>query len=191
MLKKFMGNREEASSVFIPEKDENDSARFNAVPGAYGASRPAAKSTRTVIGENITIKGDIRGSEDLVIDGSMKGNIELEKNQLTVGPKGRVEAEIYADNVTISGHLTGNIKSRGKVVITREADFCGEIKAGSLSVEDGAYLKAVIELERPEQAAGADHAEFQKSEAGMDALPDDDDEAYDADDNVVLLSKKM
>lgn len=190
MLKKFMGNREEASSVFIPEKDEKDSASFNAVPGAYGASRPAAKSTRTVIGENITIKGDIRGSEDLVIDGSMKGNIELEKNQLTVGPKGRVEAEIYADNVTISGHLTGNIKSRGKVVITREADFCGEIKAGSLSVEDGAYLKAVIELERPEQAAGVDYVEFQKSGTGMDALSNDD-EAYDADDKVVMLSKKM
>lgn len=190
MLKKFMGNREEASSVFIPEKDEKDSASFNAVSGAYGASRPAAKSTRTVIGENITIKGDIRGSEDLVIDGSMKGNIELEKNQLTVGPKGRVEAEIYADNVTISGHLTGNIKSRGKVVITREADFCGEIKAGSLSVEDGAYLKAVIELERPEQAAGVDYVEFQKSGTGMDALSNDD-EAYDADDKVVMLSKKM
>lgn len=149
MLKKLMGNREETASAFIPETNETESGGFKTAT-TYSASRPATKGSKTVIGEKITIKGDIRGSEDLVIDGMMKGNIELENNQLTVGPKGRVEAEIYADNVTISGHLTGNIKSRGKVMITREADFCGEIKAASLSVEDGAYLKAVIELERPE-----------------------------------------
>ena len=58
------------------------------------------------------------------------------------------------ENVTISGRLMGNIQARGKVVITRDADFNGEIKAKNISVEDGAYLKAVIELERePEKKA--------------------------------------
>ena len=81
----------------------------------------------------------------------MKGKIELEKNQITVGTKGRVEAEIHADNVTISGRLTGNIKALGKVSITKGANFTGEIKARSISVEDGAYLKAAIELEQEPQ----------------------------------------
>ena len=115
----------------------------------------AASADKTVIGEHITIEGDIRGREDLVIQGSVKGSIALQGNHLTVGPKGQVEAEIDADNVTISGKLTGNIKAKGKVEITKEADFTGEIKARQISVQDGAYLKAVIELEREGERKGA------------------------------------
>jgi cytoskeletal protein CcmA (bactofilin family) len=103
---------------------------------------------KTVIGQHISVEGTIRGKENLVIEGSLKGTIELEKHQVTVGSKGNVEAEIHADNVTISGRLVGNIKAQGKVEVTKEADFSGEIKAKRISVEDGAYLKAVIELER-------------------------------------------
>ena len=123
-----------------------DEAGFNqTTPPAVGK---VSKPEKTIIGENISIEGDIRGREDLLIQGSVKGSVQLEKHHLTVGPKGQVEAEINADSVTISGRLIGNIKALGKVEITREADFTGEIKAKRISVEDGAYLKAVIELER-------------------------------------------
>jgi len=114
----------------------------------------ASVEGKTIIGENISIEGSIRGKETLVIEGSVKGKIQLENQHLIVGPKGQVEAEIHADNVTISGRLIGDIQASGKVEITKEADFSGEIKAKSISVEDGAYLKAVIELERePEKKA--------------------------------------
>jgi cytoskeletal protein CcmA (bactofilin family) len=103
---------------------------------------------KTVIGENIYIKGNIRGDEHLVIEGSMKGKIEMEKHNFTVGSKGRVEGEINAQSVRVSGQLIGNIKTKGKVEITKEADFMGDIKAESISVEDGAYFKGSIELER-------------------------------------------
>ncbi len=105
-------------------------------------------SGKIVIGEHITIEGDIHGKENLFIEGSMRGKIQLDKNQLTVGHKGRVEAEINADSVTITGWLIGNINALGKVAITKEAHFDGEIKAKSISVEDGAYLDASIELEK-------------------------------------------
>jgi cytoskeletal protein CcmA (bactofilin family) len=103
---------------------------------------------KTIIGEQIIIDGTIRGKEDLLIEGSVKGRIEVETNHLTVGPKGQVEAEIQAANVTISGRLVGNINAAEKVKITKDADFNGEITAKSISVEDGAFLKAVIELKR-------------------------------------------
>ena len=103
---------------------------------------------RTIIGNQIFIEGVIRGKEDLLIDGSVKGSIELNAHHLTVGPKGQVNAEVHAEHVTISGKLVGNIKATGRVEITKAADFNGEIKAKSISVEDGAFLKAVIELER-------------------------------------------
>ena len=103
---------------------------------------------RTIIGNQIYIEGNIRGEEDLLIEGSVKGSIEMKTNHLTVGSKGKVEAEVRAANVTISGKLVGNINAAGRVEITKTADFNGEIKAKSISVEDGAYLKAVIEMER-------------------------------------------
>ena len=109
---------------------------------------PETTAENTVIGENISIEGNIRGDEHLVIEGSMKGNVEMEKHNFTVGSKGRVEGEINAQNVKISGQMIGNIKTQGKVEITKEADFMGDIKAKSISVEDGAYFKGSIELEK-------------------------------------------
>ena len=111
-------------------------------------TNPTTMVDRTIIGDQIYIEGTIRGEEDLLIEGSVKGNIEMRSHHLTVGSKGQVEAEVRAANVTISGKLEGNINATGRVEITKQADFNGEIKAKSISVEDGAYLKAVIELER-------------------------------------------
>lgn len=141
-------------------------------------SSPAVTTTptapqRTVIGEHISIEGDIQGKEDLVIEGSVKGSISLQAHHITVGPKGKVEAEIDAENVTISGQLVGNIKAAGKVEITREADFTGEIKAHRISVEDGAFLKAVIELERESQKKPTPlnaHAEKANAPASKEGL---------------------
>ena len=110
--------------------------------------RPETSSENTVIGEKISIEGNIRGDEHLVIEGSMKGNVEMEKHNFTVGSKGRVEGEINAQNVKISGQMVGNIKTQGKVEITKEADFVGDIHAMSISVEDGAYFKGSIELNK-------------------------------------------
>jgi cytoskeletal protein CcmA (bactofilin family) len=109
---------------------------------------PETSAEKTVIGENISIEGNIRGDEHLIIEGSMKGNIEMEKHNFAVGSKGRVEGEINAQSVRVSGQMIGNIKTKGKVEITKEADFMGEIRAKSISVEDGAYFKGSIELER-------------------------------------------
>lgn len=127
-------------SVFPDRPVEGKSSTF--------LSRSTARDEKTIIGEHISIEGSIRGEENLEIEGSMKGNIELEKHNFRIGPNGQVEGEINARNVSISGEFKGNIKSHEKVEITREADFYGEIKAKSISIEDGAYIKGVIELDR-------------------------------------------
>jgi cytoskeletal protein CcmA (bactofilin family) len=113
--------------------------------------RPVSSTGTTIIGGQVTIEGGIQGTEDLVIEGTVRGSIELEKYHLTVGPKGKVEAEIRAGNVTVSGRLKGNINALDRVDITKDADFSGDIKAKRISVEDGAYLKAAIEVERETQ----------------------------------------
>ena len=106
---------------------------------------------KTIIGEQVSFEGIIRGNEDLIINGFVKGRIELENCGLTVARRGQVEGEIYAQNVSISGQLIGNIKAISNVEITRKADFSGQIKAKRISIEDGASLKAAIELEHEPQ----------------------------------------
>ncbi len=109
---------------------------------------PAVTEAKTTIGPHISIEGQVNGKEHLVIEGSLKGNVAMEKHNFTVGPNGRVEGEIKAQNVNISGQLEGTITAMGRVQVTKEADFFGDIKASSISVEDGAYFKGSIELSR-------------------------------------------
>ena len=59
------------------------------------------------IGKSITIKGDLSGNEDLQIDGTVEGRIDLPNNQLTIGAEGRVKAEVHAKAVIVVGHVTG------------------------------------------------------------------------------------
>jgi cytoskeletal protein CcmA (bactofilin family) len=141
-----------------PKKDENNTAfsvgdTVEEKP-APSALRPTVSQEKyksgekTTIGERITIEGSIRGEENLIIEGAMKGNIEMGKYDFSIGPNGRIDGDINAQNVSINGQFKGAIKALGKVAVTKEANFNGEIKAKSFSVEDGAYFKGVVELDR-------------------------------------------
>jgi cytoskeletal protein CcmA (bactofilin family) len=142
-----------------PKKDENNTSLPAAGTAEVKPTPPPNPSPnvsperykgeeKTTIGERITIEGSIRGEENLAIEGAMKGNIEMGKHNFSIGPNGRIDGEIHAQNVTINGQFKGNIKATGKVAVTKKADFNGEIKAKSFSVEDGAYFKGVVELDR-------------------------------------------
>ncbi|UCG07283.1 MAG: polymer-forming cytoskeletal protein [Desulfobacterales bacterium] len=131
------------------EKDQSPvSSEITEEEKSLLVSGPAVRDEKTIIGEYITIDGSISGEEHLVIEGSMKGTVSLKKHNFAIGSKGRFEGEIHAQKVSISGEMNGSIKAEDKVRITKEADFIGEIRAKSISVEDGAYFKGSIELER-------------------------------------------
>ena len=126
-----------------------------AAPGVVIAAddmpRPAGgagRNEKTVIGENIVVEGHFRGRQDLVVEGAVRGIVDIRPHDLEVGPRGWVEAEIRAQNVRIHGRLRGSVDALEKVIIARQADFFGNIKTRSISVEDGARFKGVIELER-------------------------------------------
>ena len=107
---------------------------------------------KTIIGEHISIEGTIRANEDLLIQGKLKGSLELKKHHATIGPQGKVEADIFAEAVTISGKVTGKISASGKVSLTKDADFNGQITSRSIAIEDGAFVKATIEMNRNDDA---------------------------------------
>jgi len=135
----------------------------------------ASIGEKSIIGEEVSFEGIIRSNENLIINGSVKGSIELEHCGLAVTPRGQVEAEIHAQNVSIEGKLIGNIKAISSVEISREANFRGQIKAKKISIEDGASLRAAIELEHEphEHIISTDTLSEQKvygSEKGIPSL---------------------
>jgi cytoskeletal protein CcmA (bactofilin family) len=105
------------------------------------------------IGKSVTIKGELSGSEDLYIDGEVQGSIDLHGHGLTVGPNGRVRANIQAKSVVIHGKVDGNVHGSDKVELKSSAVLVGDIAAKRIAIEEGGFLKGKVELTRDEANA--------------------------------------
>jgi cytoskeletal protein CcmA (bactofilin family) len=159
-------NRKEQNMLKLGTREEKDVT--NATGHGHGLdslNTRSASAMETVIGENITIEGTVRANEDIIMDGRIKGTIETKSHRITIGPKAQIEADVNAEDVVISGRMTGNIIARNKVQINKDADFTGSIKAKRIAIEDGAYIKATLELEKQERPTvkTADAIIFEKS----------------------------
>jgi cytoskeletal protein CcmA (bactofilin family) len=100
------------------------------------------------IGKSVFIKGELSGSEDLYVDGEVEGTIELRGHSLTVGPNGRVRAHVHARNVVVQGKVNGNIQASERVDLRASANVTGDITTARISVEDGAFFKGGIDVQR-------------------------------------------
>ncbi len=109
---------------------------------------PASGSQHTFLGRSVTVKGQLSSEEDLLIEGQFEGNIGLDDHCLTVGTEGHVKAEVHARQVVILGSVTGNVTAREKIEIRRSGHVVGDLLAGSVAIEDGAYFKGSIDIAR-------------------------------------------
>jgi cytoskeletal protein CcmA (bactofilin family) len=100
------------------------------------------------------VKGELSGSEDLYLDGEVEGSIELRGNSLTVGPNGRVRANVHARDVVVHGKVDGNIRGTERVELKKSAVLNGDIATQRIVIEDGAYFKGAIDIQKVEKAAG-------------------------------------
>jgi cytoskeletal protein CcmA (bactofilin family) len=100
------------------------------------------------IGKSVVIKGELSGSEDLYLDGQVEGSIALKGNSLTVGPNGQVKASVDAKGVVVQGKLDGNIQASDRVELRKSAIVTGDIAAQRISIEDGAFLKGKVDINR-------------------------------------------
>ena len=101
-----------------------------------------------LIGRSVIIKGELSGSEDLYIDGQVEGNIEMRGNNLTVGPNGQVRANVNAKGVVIQGKLEGNIQASERAELKKSAITVGDILTQRVAIEEGAYFKGKIEIQK-------------------------------------------
>jgi cytoskeletal protein CcmA (bactofilin family) len=107
------------------------------------------------LGPGIRVKGEIFGDEDLHVDGKVEGPVSLGGHRLTVGSSGRVAGEVVAREVVVYGAIDGGIRARDRIEIKKAGSVTGDLTTARIVIEDGAYFKGHIEIDRSTQV-GAD-----------------------------------
>lgn len=142
------GPRPQNEPVRMPAPEQQQQptpSRMSAPP----PSMPTAKSQPAAIGASMTIKGEIRSREELLVDGEVEGLLESH-SLITVGPNGKVKANIKAREVIVFGSVRGNVEVTEKIAIREQGNLVGDIKTAGISIDDGAYFKGSIDIVRPE-----------------------------------------
>jgi cytoskeletal protein CcmA (bactofilin family) len=122
-------------------------ARPTPPPAAIQPEEPRAPNRGGSMGSTMTIKGEIVSREELYIDGEVQGSIELQ-HRLTVGPNGKIRANVKAKEVVVHGSIHGNVQSAEKIIIREKGSLVGDIKTAGIVIEDGAYFKGSIDIVR-------------------------------------------
>ena len=145
-------------SLFGGRKDEagEDATGGPEAPPVVG---PTVAATRSFfgrgeegmanIGKSITIKGDLTGNEDIVVEGTVEGKIDLPSNQLTVGANGTAKAEITAKTIVVIGKVSGNVNGTERVEIQATGVVEGDVSSPRLVVAEGAVLNGSIHMTQP------------------------------------------
>jgi cytoskeletal protein CcmA (bactofilin family) len=100
------------------------------------------------IGKSVIIKGDLTGSEDLTIEGQVEGKIELRQNVLTIGPNGKIKAQVFAKAVVVQGEVQGNITATERVDIRDAGSVDGDLSAPRIAIADGAHFRGSIDMQK-------------------------------------------
>jgi cytoskeletal protein CcmA (bactofilin family) len=104
------------------------------------------ESGAAVIGKSVQIRGEVKGSEDLLVDGQVEGTITLTESRLTIGPNAKVAAHVSARDVVVLGTLNGDITATGRIELRQGSNLTGDISASRLSIEENAIFKGKVDL---------------------------------------------
>ena len=105
------------------------------------------------IGKSVVIKGELNGSEDLTIEGHVEGTIQLKEHVLTIGPNGRIKAQVFAKSVIVLGEVTGNVTASDKVDIRDNGSVDGDIVSPRVAIAEGAHFRGTVDMQRKSGAA--------------------------------------
>ncbi len=120
--------------------------------------RPASPIARSPawLGPSLRLKGEISGDEDLHIDGEVEGPVSLGGHRLTVGRTGKATGEMVAREVVVYGKVDGDLRARDRIEIKKDGSVVGDLTTARIVIEDGAYFKGSIEIERSNTQVGTD-----------------------------------
>jgi len=121
------------------------------------------------IGKSVVIKGELNGSEDLTIEGHVEGTIQLKEHVLTIGPNGRIKAQVFAKAVIVLGEVTGNVTASDKVDIRDNGSVDGDIVAPRVAIAEGAHFRGSVDMQR--KSGAAPQAQAAQPQAAKSATP--------------------
>src|ERR1700690_2627939 len=120
------------------------------------------------IGKSVVIKGELNGSEDLTIEGHVEGTIQLREHVLTIGPNGKIKAQVFAKSVIVLGEVTGNVTASDKVDIRDNGSVDGDIVSPRVAIAEGAHFRGSVDMQRK---AGAVQAKAEAKPAASSTAP--------------------
>lgn len=129
-----------------PDAGQPASRTEGASPRIESASPTRSGSERATIGPSITIRGEVTGDEDLLIQGRVDGSVDLKQHKVTVGRDGQVKAGIAARVVTIEGKVEGDLIAEEQVILKSSARVEGDIAAPRVTLEDGATFRGGVDM---------------------------------------------
>jgi cytoskeletal protein CcmA (bactofilin family) len=115
---------------------------------AHHDVRSQIERDKVNIGKSVVIKGELSGSEDLTIEGHCEGKIELRDNVLTIGPNGKIRAEVFAKSVIVLGEVVGNVTASEKVDIRDNGSVDGDIVSPRVAIAEGAHFRGSVDMQR-------------------------------------------
>ena len=121
------------------------------------------------IGKSVQIKGELTGSEDLYLDGSIEGTVDLRDHSLIIGPNGKIKAGITARDLVVHGRVEGNITATGRVELRKSCTLIGDVSTQRIVIEDGAFFKGAIDIKEKTESVEARKPLASAASAGMGA----------------------
>jgi cytoskeletal protein CcmA (bactofilin family) len=135
-----------------PPTSGQPAAQPQPAPPAGTPNRPESsqKLERDIvnIGKSVVIKGELNGSEDLTIEGQVEGTIQLRDHILTIGPNGKIKAQIFAKSVIVLGSVNGNVTASEKVDIRDNGSVDGDIISPRVAIAEGAHFRGSVDMQR-------------------------------------------
>ena len=131
---------------------------LSAAKGSGSANSRRSSSGQAIIGRSIQINGDVKGDEDLMIEGDVSGTVQLKNHSLTIGKEGKVKADIYARSISVDGTTDGDLFASECIAIRATAVVRGNLLSPRISLEDGAHFKGSVEMDQQavEKALGTE-----------------------------------
>ena len=148
-----MWKKEDAKPQGVPEISTTPAVAAPAGNSNAGnstaANAPVSSRAAACISQGIRIKGEVTGKEDLFVDGVLEGKLEMSGGSVTVGPNGKVKADIYAREIIVRGSVEGKLIGRDRVQLWNTGIVAGEVQTDRLAIEDGAVLRGKVEAGKP------------------------------------------
>ncbi|MGZ4843268.1 MAG: bactofilin family protein [Candidatus Angelobacter sp.] len=175
--------------MWKPRPEDNKPMSMNPTQPAQPVPPPAAVATPSIpaphketpkasdphradvghIGKSVQIKGELTGSEDLYLDGSIEGTIDLRDHSLIIGPNGKIKADITARDLVVYGKVEGNVTATGRVELRKSCTLIGDVSTQRIVIEDGAFFKGAIDIKEKDARPEVRKPLVAATSAGMSA----------------------